>query len=117
VVGNTLQRNAQTLLARPDLNMTSEEATLHAISDSFTAMLDDILVAFGSAQLALSNASSSTPVAVSLPAVQIGQGLYIFATAGVNAALLLLVAVEAARTRLWRRLCRCSTIRISRRWL
>jgi hypothetical protein len=101
VLGNTLARNVQTLLARPSLNMTmtTEEATLSAIADSFTAMIDDILVAFSSAQLALSNASSPTAVAASMPAVQIGQDIYIFATAGVNAALLLLVAIEAVRTR------------------
>ena len=84
--------------------MTTEEATLSAITDSFPAMIDDILVAFGSAQLALSNASSPTAAAASMPAVQIGQDIYIFATAGVNAALLLLVAIEAVRTRFWREL-------------
>jgi hypothetical protein len=105
VLGNTLHRNVQPLLARPGINatMTTEEATLRAIADSFTAIIDDILVAFGSAQLALSNASAPTAAVASLPALQVGQDFYIFATAGVNAALLLLVTLEAARTRLWRK--------------
>lgn len=100
-LGNTLKKNVNTLLARPNLAMTDESATLLAISDSFTAMLDDVLVAFGSSQLGIANSSTSTPVTVILPAVQIGQNNYIFATAGVNFCLLLLLIVEAIRTRFW----------------
>jgi hypothetical protein len=104
VLGDTLEKNVANLQARPGLNMTPEEATLSAISDSFTAILEDILVAFGSAQLAMANSSIPTPVTGILPAVQIGQDLYIFATAGVNAFLVLLVVVEAARTKFWHKL-------------
>jgi hypothetical protein len=100
-LGNTLQKNINTLLARPDLAMTNETATLLAISDSFTAMLDDILVAFGSSQLGIANSSTSTPVSVVLPAVQIGQDKYIFAAAGVNLCLLLLLLEEGVRTKFW----------------
>jgi hypothetical protein len=76
LLGNTLQNNVLNLIARPGLNMTDEEGTLSAISDSFSAILDDILVAFGSAQLALANSSTPTPVIVTLQAVQIGQNIY-----------------------------------------
>jgi hypothetical protein len=70
VLGNTLQKNVQMLLVRPGNNMTAEETTLTAIAGSFTAMLDDILVGFGSTQLALMNPSTTVPVTGALHAVQ-----------------------------------------------
>jgi hypothetical protein len=107
VLGNTLQNNVNNVLAAQDANMTEEEiedATLGAISDSFTTILDSILVSFGSAQLALAYSNTTTTVASTLPALQIGQDRYIFATAGINAILLLSIIIEAARTKLWHKL-------------
>lgn len=103
-LGNTLQKNVNNTLNRPDLNLSTEEATLSAISDSFTAMLDDILVAYGSSQIALQNATTSIGVTSILPAVKVGNSYYIFATMGINIFLLLVVLIEAIRLRFWKKL-------------
>ena len=98
-LGNTLQKNVNNTLNRLDLNVSTEEATLSAISDSFTTMLDDILVAYGSSQIALQNATTSTGVISILPAVKVGNSYYIFATMGIKIFLLLAVLIEAIRLR------------------
>jgi hypothetical protein len=65
-----LQNNVNNVLAAQDANTTEkeiEDATMSAISNSFTTILDSILVAFGSAQLALAYSNTTTTVASTLP--------------------------------------------------
>ena len=107
VLGETLFHNIETLRARYSSDATtavSPSVVNTAIADSFAAVLDDILVAFGAAQLVLSNASTAAPITGIYQAVRIGQNAYIYATLGINILLLVAVAVEMVRTRLWRKL-------------
>lgn len=71
-----------------------------AYADSFTAVLDDFLVAFRAAQLILFNASTAAPITGIYQAVHIGQNAYIYLTLGVNILLLTAVAVEMVHTQL-----------------
>ena len=107
VLGETLFHNIETLRARHsnDTSIADSPSILNAaIADSFTAVLDDILVAYGAAQLVLSNASTTVPITGIYQAVRIGQNTYIYATLAVNILLLVAVAVEIVRTQLWYRL-------------
>ena len=107
ILGETLIHNIKTLRARyssDTATAASPQVMNAAIADSFAAILDDILAAFGAAQLFLSNASTAAPITGIYQAVRIGQDAYIYATLGVNILLLVAVAVEMVRTRLWRKL-------------
>ena len=74
-LGETLSRNVERMQRqRPHLNLT--ETVTSAVAESFTAIIDDILVAYSASQI--SNAQDVTFSAVRgvVKAVQIGQPLY-----------------------------------------
>ena len=77
-------------------------ATLAGLTNSVTAMVDDLLVAYSSAQLMIMNDTSLVPTTVEVHAFRYGSGLYIYLTFAINTAVLLLVVEEALRTRGWK---------------
>ena len=77
-------------------------ATLAGLTNSVTAMVDDLLVAYSSAQLMIMNDTSLVPATVEVHAFRYGSGLYIYLTFAINTVVLLLVAEEALRTRGWK---------------
>ena len=77
-------------------------ATLAGLTNSVTAMVDDLLVAYSSAQLMIMNDTSLVPATVEVHAFRYGSGLYIYLTFAINTVILLLLAEEALRTRGWK---------------
>ena len=65
-------------------------------------MVDDLLVAYSSAQLIIMNDTSLVPATVQVNAFRYGSGLYIYLTFAINTVIFLLVAEEALRTRGWK---------------
>ena len=106
MVAETLNDNWQTYNTTNGRSSTPAAA----VEDSFEAMIDDILVAFGAAQVYYGGLSSGTPInqtqsanlTLTYTAVRIGQDQYIFATLAINIAILLIAAGELLRTRNWR---------------
>ncbi len=78
------------------------EATLAGLTNSVTAMVDDLLVAYASAQLMIMNDSSLVYAAVEINAFRYGSALYIYLTFAINIAVIVLLVEEALRTRGWR---------------
>lgn len=68
------------------------------------ALVDDTLIATGSAQLVIANDTTSHQLTARVQALQIGQRVYVYATAALNALLLLVVLMEAFRNSGWRSL-------------
>ena len=98
VLGETLSRNVERMQKqRPHLNLT--EAVTSAVAESFTVIIDDILVAYGASQI--SNAQDATFSAVRgvVEAVQVGQPLYRYLVFVQNFVIILIVGFEATRTR------------------
>ncbi|KAI9722430.1 MAG: hypothetical protein M1828_004797 [Chrysothrix sp. TS-e1954] len=94
---------------RASLNTTSPDlddskAALAAIEASMTAMMDDMLVAYASAQLMIGNHTRSVPAAVKVRVLRFGENIYIYSIFVVNTLILLVVAVEAVRNSAWRRM-------------
>jgi beta-xylosidase len=54
VLGNTLSLNVLNMQQRYNASMTEEDTTTSAVANSFTAMIDDILVAYGASQIVIS---------------------------------------------------------------
>ena len=78
------------------------EATLAGLTNSVTAMVDDLLVAYASAQLMIMNDTSIVYAEVDIHAFRYGTGLYIYLIFGINTAIIILLVEEALRTRGWR---------------
>lgn len=82
--------------------LTQESASLAGLTSSLTAMLDDILAAYSSAQLMVGNQTASTATEIRVVSMQVGQLLYICFELILNCVILLIVLEEAIRTRGWR---------------
>ncbi|KAF2749551.1 hypothetical protein M011DRAFT_398874 [Sporormia fimetaria CBS 119925] len=84
--------------------LTEEESTLAGLTNSVTAMADEMLVAYASAQLMVGKQLTQQTALVYLYGLQFGQRAYIYSIFAFNALVLLAVAIEALRTHGWRSL-------------
>lgn len=66
-----------------------------------TAMLDDILVAYGASQIAHTTGSSKVPARINVQGIRVGIPLYIYASFALNSILVIALAIEAYRLRMW----------------
>lgn len=107
VIGNALQTNVYNMESQ--LNTDSSEnnsVLLAAVVDSFTAIIDDILVAYGASQLLNSGDSTKISVSGQKDAVRIGKHVWIYMALGLNLLLVFVYVEELIRTRLWKGLSR-----------
>ena len=84
--------------------LTEASSTLAGLENSITVMLDDIMVGYSSAQLVVGQDFKNTNVTIQVEAIRLGQGVYIYAVVAFNTLAILLVAGEALRTRMWKKL-------------
>jgi hypothetical protein len=77
------------------------EASLTGLENSVAAMIDDMLVAFASAQIMIVNDTKIVPAIVVVDALQIGEAQYIWIIVLLNTIIFLIVGGEALRTRGW----------------
>ena len=103
VLGETLSRNVERMRKqKPYLNQT--EAVLSAAEESFTAIIDDVLVAYGVSQITNAHDTTFSAARGVIQAVQIGQPLYRHLVFALNSLIMFVVVFEAAHTRCWKRL-------------
>jgi hypothetical protein len=110
LVGNALNFSISDLQSslsqKMDLNSASnpslDNVTLTAIERSFTAMLDDILVGYASAQLMIAEDSAEVPAVITVAAIRFGKSIYIYLIVGITAFVLLFAVEEAIRTKGWK---------------
>ena len=100
---NSSIANYNSSVSSNDSQSPSEaSATLAGLTNSVTAMVDDLLVAYSSAQLMVMNDTNLVRATVKVHAFRYGSGVYIYLTLAINTVILLLVAEEALRTRGWK---------------
>lgn len=101
VIGDALMSNI-----RATTNNSSSLTTFAAMADSFSAMLDDLLLMIGSSQFFVPDAGagdfSTVDAHLTVQAVRVGEAKYVFAVFAICVVLLFAVAAEAFRTRVWR---------------
>ncbi|KAF1950982.1 hypothetical protein CC80DRAFT_576383 [Byssothecium circinans] len=85
---------------------SEQEATLAGLTNSITAMADDMLVAYASAQLMVGRMFTPETARVYLYGLQFGQPAYIYSIFTLNLLIILAVLLEAVRTHGWRKLSR-----------
>ena len=94
---------------RPNLaSRRNDTSPVSAVEDSFNAMLDDILVGYGAAQLEWNTQQPGAARNITLrnqySAIRLGQDSYIFATIAINILILLIAVEEAVRTDNWKQI-------------
>lgn len=82
--------------------LTESTSTLEGLQNSLTAMMDDILVAYASAQLMVADQTAITPVAISIQGTGFGTASQALGVVLWNLILIILFVEEAIRTRGWR---------------
>jgi hypothetical protein len=96
-------RTAQATLNRSLLN--TDQIVLGGVENSVNAMVDDMLVAYASAQVMVENSTLAVHGTLSISAFKIGGRFYIVLGFLFNAMLVALTIFEWWRTRSWARLC------------
>ena len=104
LVGDSLNASVSDYKASLPIStsLNADGITLAGVTNSMNAMLDDMLVAYGSAQLMIAKDAVEISARVERHAIQLGEGIYIYSTFAVNCLVLLLVLTEIIRTRAWR---------------
>ncbi|KAI9717775.1 MAG: hypothetical protein M1812_004504 [Candelaria pacifica] len=108
IIGNTFNYNIKNVVSAHGTN--SHDPMYHdvlgqvlmGVEDSLTSMLDNVLLAYSSAQLMIANDTIASPTTIITQAVRIGAPAYIYIIAAINFAILLLYLIELARTRGWK---------------
>ncbi|THV43917.1 hypothetical protein BGAL_0815g00030 [Botrytis galanthina] len=80
---------------------TNEKMNLTGIENPITATMNDHLFAYASAQLMIANDTKTVNATVTHAAVRLGQPIYVYSVFLVNLAVILIVVLEAFRTRGW----------------
>ncbi|KAK3652900.1 hypothetical protein LTR56_004848 [Elasticomyces elasticus] len=103
VLGDALARNLVSLVDQTDSADTKikQSDVLRSLEDSFSAMLDDILGAYGAAQIILGRDTDVVSVIPTGRTTRIGEPIYIYLAAGLTGLVLLVQLVEIVRTRCW----------------
>lgn len=112
VLGDCLERNLNAS-KKQSPNSTTEEAVNSSVAESFTAIIDDILVAYGASQL-IAFDKNTTPATNQVPAIRIGQPIYIYLIAALHFSIISLWLFEAVRTRGWNHLSKFDHLDIKR---
>ncbi|WPH03988.1 Hypothetical protein R9X50_00687200 [Acrodontium crateriforme] len=106
LVGNSLNNSIGDVITNyassKNKSLTLAEATPLGLANSFSAMADDMLIAYASAQIMIADQTTPQQVQITSASVRVGERKYIYAIFGVNLGVMFLVIVEALRTRGWR---------------
>ncbi|GAD99659.1 hypothetical protein PVAR5_8381 [Paecilomyces variotii No. 5] len=82
--------------------LSGPEVVLRGLENAVTSLVDDILVAYASAQLMVGHFTDFVPAQVQVSALRVGSRGYIIASAAITGVITLLVIGEAIRVRGWR---------------
>lgn len=106
VLGDALSLNTVNMAHRLSLQDSSsnDDAITLGVADSFAAIIDDILVAYGASQLINAQDTTSQAATGDVKAVRIGARVYIELVFALNALIIVGVLFEAVRTQCWAKL-------------
>lgn len=105
LVGNSFLSNIGNYnISKSNISSTLTEAssTLEGLQDSLTAMMDDILIGYASAQLMVGSQSAPTLCAISIQGTGFGTSSQALGVVVWNVILIIMFLEEAIRTRGWR---------------
>ncbi|KAK4870243.1 hypothetical protein LT330_005297 [Penicillium expansum] len=83
-------------------NISETQIVKKGMENAVTSLVDDMLVAYASAQLVVGEFEKSTPVVVQVSALRVGSQAYIITSAMITGLIALLVIGEGIRMRWWK---------------
>ncbi|CAI7618205.1 unnamed protein product [Penicillium glandicola] len=83
-------------------NLSETQIVMKGMENAVASLIDDMLVAYASAQLVVGGFKKSTPVVVQVSALRVGSRPYVIASAAITGLIALLVIGEGFRMRWWR---------------
>ncbi|GFF90858.1 hypothetical protein IFM60648_09212 [Aspergillus lentulus] len=86
----------------PNISLSEEQIVLTGLENAIVSFVDDMLVAYASAQLVVGGFATPASAAVHVSALRLGSRVYIVATAAITGVIVLLVIAEMVRTKGWR---------------
>lgn len=102
VLGNALSLNVLNMQERLNRSVADDDIVTSAVADSFAAVIDDLLVAYGASQVVIAQDTTPTPVLGLTEGVRIGEPVYVYAIFVLNVAIIIVMIVEALRNSAWR---------------
>lgn len=103
-LGDAINASISNFVISHNHSMSIREATLPALPNVVQSMIDDILVAYASAQLTLGNDTTTAPIEIQTNSIRIGDTSFIYAVVALNVSLVLVIVVEGLRHQGWRKL-------------
>lgn len=92
----------RTAVASTHTSLSDEQIALTGLENAIVSFVDDMLVAYASAQLMVGGFGRPANAAVHVSALRLGSRVYIVATAVITGVIVLLVVAEMVRTKGWR---------------
>jgi hypothetical protein len=92
----------RTAVASTNTSLSEEQIALTGLENAIVSFVDDMLVAYASAQLVVGGFANPASAAVHVSALRLGSRVYIVATAVITGVIVLLVIAETVRTKGWR---------------
>ncbi|GFF54514.1 hypothetical protein IFM46972_10041 [Aspergillus udagawae] len=92
----------RTAVASTNTSLSEEQIALTGLENAIISFVDDMLVAYASAQLVVGGFASPASAAVHVSALRLGSRVYIVATVVITGVIVLLVIAETVRTKGWR---------------
>lgn len=83
-------------------NLSETQIVMKGMENAVTSLVDDMLVAYASAQLVVSEFRKSTPVVVQVAALRVGSREYVITSAVITGLIVLLVIGEGIRMGWWK---------------
>lgn len=83
-------------------NLSETQIVMKGMENAVTSLVDDMLVAYASAQLVVSEFRKPTPVVVQVAALRVGSREYVITSAVITGLIALLVIGEGIRMRWWK---------------
>ncbi|MCJ1362851.1 hypothetical protein MMC16_001957 [Acarospora aff. strigata] len=107
VLGDVFLSSIANLAVSSNRSVSDPDVVLAGMTRSIESMVDDVLLAYASAQLMIAGTDNptasrkATDATLEIPAVRIGQNSYIYGIAAINFILLAIFVLETLRTRGW----------------
>lgn len=101
VIGAALESNVRNMQTKLNVTTINDDIITSAVADSFTALVDDILVAYGASQLIISKDVTTLTATGSAHGVRLGARQYHIAVLILCSLMALILVIELVRNRLY----------------
>ncbi|CAD6583814.1 MAG: hypothetical protein ASARMPRED_001511 [Alectoria sarmentosa] len=100
-IGQSFLSNVENVQTRENHTYITPSDVETGVSEALESLIDNSLSIYGAAQVILATDTASVTATVQLMAVKLGEPAYVYISFAINLLVVLIVIVEAIRTRFW----------------